>query len=57
MIPFELPALILLHRLDLSSLSKKPARTLVKDGRNYTIAVCAHAGTPCQENGGKSILI
>ncbi|XP_037721567.1 cation-independent mannose-6-phosphate receptor isoform X1 [Drosophila subpulchrella] len=38
--------------LDLSSLSKKPARTLVKDGRNYTIAVCAQAGTPCQENGG-----
>ncbi|XP_052835231.1 cation-independent mannose-6-phosphate receptor isoform X2 [Drosophila gunungcola] len=38
--------------LDLSSLSSKPARTLVKDGKNYTIAVCAHAGTPCQENGG-----
>ncbi|XP_017131240.1 cation-independent mannose-6-phosphate receptor isoform X2 [Drosophila elegans] len=38
--------------LDLSSLSSKPARTLIKDGKNYTIAVCAHAGTPCQENGG-----
>eukprot|EP00099_Drosophila_melanogaster_P028964 NP_733167.2 lysosomal enzyme receptor protein, isoform B [Drosophila melanogaster] len=38
--------------LDLSSLSSKPARTLLKDGKNYTIAVCAHAGAPCQENGG-----
>ncbi|KAH8375851.1 hypothetical protein KR200_004007, partial [Drosophila serrata] len=38
--------------LDLSPLSSKPDRTLIKDGRNYTIAVCAHAGSPCQENGG-----
>ncbi|KMZ06143.1 cation-independent mannose-6-phosphate receptor isoform X3 [Drosophila simulans] len=38
--------------LDLSPLSSKPARTLLKDGKNYTIAVCAHAGAPCQENGG-----
>ncbi|XP_017052516.1 cation-independent mannose-6-phosphate receptor isoform X2 [Drosophila ficusphila] len=38
--------------LDLSSLSTKPARTLIKDGKNYTIAVCAHAGTPCQEKSG-----
>ncbi|XP_017092786.2 cation-independent mannose-6-phosphate receptor isoform X1 [Drosophila bipectinata] len=40
------------QHLDLSSLSTKPAHTLNKDGRNYTVAVCANAGNPCQENGG-----
>ncbi|KAH8294880.1 hypothetical protein KR018_003800, partial [Drosophila ironensis] len=38
--------------LDLSPLSSKPANTLTKDGRNYTVAVCALAGTPCMEGGG-----
>ncbi|XP_039495375.1 cation-independent mannose-6-phosphate receptor isoform X2 [Drosophila santomea] len=38
--------------LDLSSLSSKPAHTLLKDGKNYTIAVCANAGAPCLGNGG-----
>ncbi|BFF92085.1 cation-independent mannose-6-phosphate receptor [Drosophila madeirensis] len=38
--------------LDLSSLSSQPAHHLSKDGRNYTVAVCANAGNPCQENGG-----
>ncbi|KAH8383044.1 hypothetical protein KR009_006457, partial [Drosophila setifemur] len=38
--------------LDLSSLRTKPARTLLKDGRNYTVGVCAQAGNPCQDRGG-----
>ncbi|XP_062124359.1 cation-independent mannose-6-phosphate receptor isoform X1 [Drosophila sulfurigaster albostrigata] len=38
--------------LDLSALSKHPPHQLTKDGKTYTVAVCASAGTPCLSDGG-----
>ncbi|XP_068153520.1 cation-independent mannose-6-phosphate receptor isoform X2 [Drosophila tropicalis] len=38
--------------LDLSPLSKEEPHKLSKDGKSYTVAVCASAGKPCLEKGG-----
>ncbi|KAM8706232.1 hypothetical protein ACLKA7_010498 [Drosophila subpalustris] len=38
--------------LDLSPLSGHGPHKLTKDGKNYTVAVCASAGDPCLPKGG-----
>ncbi|XP_034487896.1 cation-independent mannose-6-phosphate receptor isoform X2 [Drosophila innubila] len=38
--------------LDLSPLSGHGPHKLTKDGKTYTVGVCASAGTPCLANGG-----